>query len=78
MKSSIFETALILGALGSASAYLVDPPSTAASDTVQDCSGWVVTASGDTCTSLSADNGLTDDQFKTYVSLNERRYPDHG
>jgi hypothetical protein len=78
MKSSIFETALVFCALGSASAYLVDPPTTAASDTVQDCSGWVVTASGDTCTSLSADNGLTDDQFKTYVNLNKRRYASHS
>lgn len=71
MRSSIFEAILFLGALGLANGYLVDPPTTAAADTVEDCSGWVVTVATDTCTSLATDNWITEDQLKTYVSPDE-------
>ena len=67
MRSTSFETVLVLGTLGLANAYLVDPPTTAASDTVSDCSGWVVTTSSDTCTSLATNNWISEAQLKTYV-----------
>lgn len=50
-------------------AYLVDPPTTAPSNTITDCSNWVVVATGDTCAGLASDNGITLAQFDTYVSF---------
>ncbi|KAH8624629.1 hypothetical protein IG631_20094 [Alternaria alternata] len=66
MRSTSFGSVLVLGALGLVNAYLVDPPTTAAADTVPDCSGWVVTTSSDTCSSLATDNYISEDQLKTY------------
>ncbi|KAM7192209.1 hypothetical protein V8F33_008483 [Rhypophila sp. PSN 637] len=37
-------------------AWLVDPPTTAPADTVQDCTFWTVAGSSDTCRSLADDN----------------------
>ncbi|KAI1194415.1 carbohydrate-binding module family 50 protein [Nemania serpens] len=36
--------------------YLVDPPTTAPGDTIQDCTNWVVATSSDTCESIAEDN----------------------
>lgn len=57
----------LLPALGAA--YQVDPPSTAAPDTIQDCTYWQVAASDDTCASISAWWGITLEQFNAYVSI---------
>lgn len=48
------------------SAYLVDPPTTAPSDTITDCSNWAIVTSADTCQSLAAANFITLAQFDTY------------
>ncbi|RMZ72427.1 domain-containing [Pyrenophora seminiperda CCB06] len=50
----------------SAAAYLEPPPSTAAPDTVSDCSNWHVVASGDTCDSIAKDWYISTDTFKSY------------
>jgi hypothetical protein len=50
-------------------AYIVDPPTAVASDTVQDCSAWYVVAGGETCASIVESQWMeSDDQFKSYVS----------
>ena len=69
MKSSILPQGLFLLASlsGLAKAYLIDPPTTAASDTVQDCSNWVVVTATDKCQDLADGNGITLTQFQTYV-----------
>ncbi|KAI0191405.1 hypothetical protein EV127DRAFT_338251 [Xylaria flabelliformis] len=46
--------------------YLVDPPTTAPSDTIQDCTNWAVAASTDTCQSIAEDNYITLSQLYTY------------
>ncbi|KAI1281721.1 carbohydrate-binding module family 50 protein [Xylaria sp. FL0933] len=46
--------------------YLVDPPTTAPSNTIQDCSGWAVATSTDTCESIADDNFITLSQLYTY------------
>jgi len=48
-------------------AYLEEPPTTAAPDTVADCSWWHVAAETDTCASISEYWGLTDAQLTAYV-----------
>jgi hypothetical protein len=57
---------------GLAHAYLIEPPTTALSDTVEDCSNWVVVSSSDKCLTLAEDNGITLAKFQTYVSMNSR------
>ncbi|KAI4956225.1 hypothetical protein J4E91_000436 [Alternaria rosae] len=47
-------------------AYPEEPPTTAAPDTVADCTWWQVAAETDTCASISEYWGLTDAQFTTY------------
>ncbi|KAI1108517.1 carbohydrate-binding module family 50 protein [Nemania sp. NC0429] len=46
--------------------YLVDPPTTAPSDTVEDCSNWAVASSDDTCESIADDNFITLSQLYAY------------
>jgi hypothetical protein len=74
MKSTFSKNILCFVAAfgGLAHAYLIDPPTTASSDTVQDCSNWVVVSSSDKCLTLADDNGITLAQFQTYVSMNSR------
>lgn len=56
--------AFITPALG----YLIDPPTTAPDNTVQDCTNWAVATSSDTCESIADDNFLSlSDPYK-YVS----------
>ena len=57
---------------GLAHAYLIEPPTTALSDTIQDCTNWVVVSSSDKCLTLADDNAITLAQFQTYVSMNSR------
>lgn len=57
----------VLPLLGAA--YIVDPPSTAAPDTIVDCTYWQVATDTDTCANISAYWGLTVAQFTTYVRL---------
>ncbi|KAK8037851.1 hypothetical protein PG991_001197 [Apiospora marii] len=56
---------IVLPALGAAQ-YTVDPPTTAAPDTIKDCTYWQVAAENDTCASIAQYWGLTLDQFETY------------
>jgi hypothetical protein len=52
-----------------ATCYLVDPPTTAANDTIQDCTNWVVVTATDTCTSIASSYAITLQQFEVeYVS----------
>lgn len=67
MKFSSF--AVVSLQLISTYAYTVDPPTSAPSDTIQDCTNWVVVSSTDTCQAISDDNGITLAQFDTYVRL---------
>jgi len=60
--------ALFLGVVPLVSAYLIEPPTTAASNTIQDCSAWHVAAMGDVCTKITDDNWITVEQFQSYVS----------
>ena len=48
-------------------AYLVDPPSTAAPDTIEDCTYWHVANETDTCPSISESSYITEAQFTNYV-----------
>ncbi|PVH93333.1 carbohydrate-binding module family 50 protein [Periconia macrospinosa] len=57
---------MITGFSQQAEAYLVDPPTTAAVDTIQDCSNWVVVTNTDKCQDLAIGNGLTEVQFQAY------------
>lgn len=62
-----FETLSVLATfLVVSSAYTVDPPTTAPSNTITDCTNWAVVASGDTCAALASTNGITLAQFNTY------------
>lgn len=50
-------------------AYLEEPPTSAAPDTVQDCSWWHVAESGDSCGDIALENGITLSDFSNvYVS----------
>ncbi|RYO12263.1 hypothetical protein AA0111_g12605 [Alternaria arborescens] len=57
---------LMVGFISLASAYIIDPPTTAAADTIQDCSAWYVVAGGESCASIAADQWITVDQFNAY------------
>lgn len=48
--------------------YLVDPPTTAPGDTIQDCTNWVVATSSDTCESIAEDNFIALPDLYIYVS----------
>jgi hypothetical protein len=54
-----------------ASAYLVDPPTFAAADTIKDCSAWHIAVTGDTCELIAENNWITAKQFQSYVCLVE-------
>jgi hypothetical protein len=56
-----------------ASAYLVDPPTTASSDTIQDCSSWQVVVAGNTCASIADNWFITTLQFAAYVRAQRTR-----
>ena len=59
-----------LVAIGAASGppYDVDPPTTAPSDTISDCTNWAVATSSDTCQSLAAQgDDISVQQFLNYV-----------
>ncbi|KAH6639792.1 hypothetical protein C7974DRAFT_389209 [Boeremia exigua] len=47
-------------------AYLDEPPTTAAPDTIPECSLWHIVTETDTCASISADWFITEAQFSTY------------
>jgi len=47
--------------------YAVDPPTTAPSDTIQDCTNWAVASSTDTCQTIANSNFITLAQLNTYV-----------
>ncbi|KAI1381145.1 hypothetical protein F4677DRAFT_402291 [Hypoxylon crocopeplum] len=58
---------LLVCLVAAGSAYLVDPPTTAPSDTISDCSNWAVASSSDTCDSLAAQGyDVTQQQFLNY------------
>lgn len=67
MMHSLTLALAVLPLLGAA--YLVDPDTPAASDTIEDCTYWAVAAENDTCASISANWGITLEQFNTYVRL---------
>ena len=50
-----------------ATAYIVNPPASAAPSTIQDCTNWYIPVTGDTCQSIAYAYGLTPDQFVAYV-----------
>lgn len=55
--------------IGTVAAYLEDPPTEAAPDTIQDCSWWHVAESGDSCDDIAAANGISLSDFNTvYVN----------
>ncbi|KAJ4856958.1 hypothetical protein T069G_07855 [Trichoderma breve] len=59
--------AVVLCAAGLlAAAYTVDPPTTAPSDTIQDCTSWDVVSSSDTCQSIADFGFITLDQLYAY------------
>ncbi|ORY01575.1 hypothetical protein BCR34DRAFT_521866 [Clohesyomyces aquaticus] len=68
MKSTLFPSSILglASLVGFATAYLVDPPSTAAKDTIEDCSNWQVVSASDTCQAIADNNGLSLAQFQTY------------
>lgn len=67
MRSRIFESAIFFCTLGSVRAYIVDPPTTALPDTVQDCSAWVVAGPGESCNNLANEFLISIYQFAAYV-----------
>jgi hypothetical protein len=67
MKPSFTLGLAVLPLLGAA--YPVDPDSTAAPDTIEDCTYWAVVTDTDTCASISEWWGITVEQFTTYVRL---------
>jgi hypothetical protein len=48
-------------------AYLVEPDTSAAPDTIEDCTYWQVATETDTCESIAKDWAITLEQFNTYV-----------
>lgn len=48
-------------------AYLVEPDTPAAPDTIEDCTYWQVATETDTCESIARDWAITLEQFNTYV-----------
>ncbi|KAL7934419.1 hypothetical protein V8C35DRAFT_327295 [Trichoderma chlorosporum] len=64
MKQSFATVLCAAGCL--AAAYTVDPPTTAPSDTIQDCTSWDVAQSTDTCQSIADYGFITLDQLYAY------------
>ena len=60
-----------------AAQYTVDPPTEAPSDTITDCTLWVVADGTETCEALASDNFLTLNQLYVYVSGNVATSPFH-
>jgi len=56
--------AVVLGLPVLVTGYLVDPPTTADSTTVSDCSAWIVASSGDTCAAVASANFITLSDFQ--------------
>lgn len=63
---SLNAVSILAALLTVSSAYLVDPPTTAPSNTIADCSNWAIVTSADTCQSLADANFITLAQFNTY------------
>ncbi|KAH7382372.1 hypothetical protein DE146DRAFT_740009 [Phaeosphaeria sp. MPI-PUGE-AT-0046c] len=63
-----FTSEAVIGALlaTSVSAYLTDPPTTASSDTISDCSGWEVAGADSTCKSIADKWFITAEYFAYY------------
>ena len=54
--------------VASATCYLVAPPTTAANDTISDCSNWVVVNATSNCAAIAQNYSITLQQFEvTYV-----------
>ncbi|KAL5422420.1 hypothetical protein PMIN04_004748 [Paraphaeosphaeria minitans] len=65
MKSLLGAALTVVPLLGAA--YTVDPPTTAASDTIEDCTLWATATSTSTCADLIEQGyALTPDQFNAY------------
>jgi hypothetical protein len=70
MFTSILLNLIVLAeVLPCASAYIIDPPTTAAADTVQDCSAWHVAETGNTCDQIAENYWITPEDFASYVSI---------
>ena len=67
MKSSLVTLSALSLAAG-ARAYLVDPPTTAAPDTAEECSNWMVAENSSTCEEIAEYNWITVTQLKRWVS----------
>jgi hypothetical protein len=59
--------------LGLVGAYLIDPPTTAAQDTISDCSNWQIVSASDQCQTIAESNGITLSQLQTYVRSDSDR-----
>lgn len=53
-----------------ASAYLVDPPTTANPNTVSDCSWWIVAKSTDTCAAIASASYISVSDFELVYVCN--------
>jgi hypothetical protein len=62
------EATIYAGLLSLASAYLIEPPTTAASDTAKDCSAWQVPTQDDTCIAIAENWLISEADFQAYVS----------
>jgi hypothetical protein len=69
MKYLLIRTSVLPAALHGARAYLVDPPTQALPDTIQDCSAWQVAKEGETCNYLAGSNLLSAWTFGQWVKL---------
>ncbi|KAK8036495.1 LysM domain-containing protein [Apiospora marii] len=56
----------VLGLCASSLGYTIDPPTTAPSDTLQDCTNWYVGVSSDKCDAIANDNFITLEQLYRY------------
>ncbi|KAH7625384.1 hypothetical protein B0T09DRAFT_62838 [Sordaria sp. MPI-SDFR-AT-0083] len=65
MKSSLVTLSALSLAAG-ARAYLVDPPTTAAPDTAEECSNWMVAENSSTCEEIAEYNWITVTQLKRW------------
>ncbi|KAH7380031.1 hypothetical protein BKA66DRAFT_442362 [Pyrenochaeta sp. MPI-SDFR-AT-0127] len=66
MPTVVSTFAILAGLISLVPAYIVEPPTTASPDTIQDCSAWYVVAGGETCASIAVDSWITIDQFNLY------------
>ncbi|KAH6675409.1 LysM domain-containing protein [Plectosphaerella plurivora] len=67
MRSSLrLGVALVALVRLGAAQFTVEPPTTAPSDTIQDCTNWHVAAAGDTCADLAEQNFITEAQLLRY------------